>query len=92
MLGLQGCKALTAAIVPLVVAASGGATFGYDGYDDDDDDDDDAGLLRWVDLSWVNAMDEECVMDMVTRSPRLAVNDYYGEPKKGAASHLFYKG
>jgi hypothetical protein len=48
------------------------------------------GSLRWVDLSWVNAMDGDSVRALVAASPLLTVVDYYGDHVEGAESHLFY--
>ena len=91
MLALQGCKALTTAVVPVVVAASGSGEESPEDHGSDPLMRGAAGQLRWVDFSWVNAMDEDLVKEMVRRSERLAVVDYYGELVEGKLSHLHFK-
>lgn len=94
ILALQGCKALTTAILPLVVTASGGDHI-IEGIGDKEPRIESStsvtGELRWLDLSWVNAMDEAVVIEMVRKSAYLAVVDYYGEVQKGRLSKLYYK-
>ena len=47
--------------------------------------------LRWVDLSWVNAMETSVVEDLVRANPKLCIVDYYGEHVKGGESHMHFQ-